>query len=120
MSTLFILLPTPYGWCVSSPINELVTTIQKAQTGLEATTGLICLNEGEGFTSRVLEEQVSNVDYIFFNCKAMAFVCWGEQVSVATSEISALVDARFRAKITCTHVGYHTENFGCEITIIDD
>jgi|GEM_PF-6662345 len=116
------LVPYHHGiQCVSAPINEIVTTIQKAQGGMVSTTYMaICLNKGEGFTSRVLEERVSSVDSVTFNCDSRASVCWGSgaQVSVATSEITALVDARFRARITCTQADYPTGNSDCEIEII--
>jgi hypothetical protein len=95
--------------CVSSPINEMVTTIQDAQTGLRATTQDICLASGEGFDAEDIASQLSSVGPgdITFSCKAGHAVCEGDgaPLELSGNSVDAAADATFKATVDCTSTG---------------
>jgi len=103
--------------CVSSPINELVTKIQKAQAGITTATDAICMNAGEQFRSTALTEKVTNVASIEFTCSGAAVCKSGGPVQVNGDTISASSSVKFKGLITCTKASGSTGDYTCKIEI---
>ncbi len=102
--------------CVSSPINEMVTKIQKAQAGITTATGAICMNAGEMFTSAALTSKVTNLDKVSFTCQGAAVCKNGDPIFVSPDSIEAKKDAKFKGLITCTPSGAQGD-YDCTIVI---
>lgn len=105
--------------CVSSPVNEIMTTIQKAQTGQIARTQDICLGAGEGLTAENIKNKLSNVASIRFECSQSAAVCSGDSAPLDASDETKLIsrrDATFKALVDCTE---STEGYKCTVSIIN-
>jgi hypothetical protein len=106
--------------CVSSPINELVTTIKEAQSGMRATTEDICLSAGAGLSSTNIAKQIANVgpSDITISCKGDAAVCATDgPLDLNSDSIDAIRDATFKAIIDCEETS--TGNYLCDIEIIN-
>lgn len=101
--------------CVSNPINEMTTKIQRAQAEIITATGTICVKSGEGFKDTALTNKVTNVNSLEFVCEGDA-VCKDENsaVDVTSSAILARRDAKFRGLIDCQKSG---QNYDCTIIV---
>lgn len=102
--------------CVSSPIDEMVTKIQKAEAGIQTATGVMCMYNGERFGQDALINKISNLKNVEFDCIGAA-VCTPPSGPIDVSDhtnIVAKADAKFKALIGCDSEpdGYH-----CKITI---
>ncbi len=107
--------PSSYPTCVSNPINELVTAIQKAESGITTSTDAICMNNGYGLSDTALTNKVTNVESITFKCSGAA-VCKNNNpldVSDGTT-IKAIGNLKFKGLVTCTKSG---DKYDCEIEI---
>ena len=103
--------------CVSSPINELVTKIQKAQAGITTSTDAICMNAGEQFSSTALTEKVTNVGQITFKCSGAAVCKNNNPVDVSGGNtIKSMGSVKFKGLITCTKSGT-AGDYNCDIEI---
>ncbi len=92
--------------CVSSPINELVTKIQKAQAGITTSTDAICMNAGEQFSYTALTEKVTNVGDVTFTCSGAAVCKNNNPVDVSDSHVIKTSNSvKFKGLITCTKSG---------------
>ncbi len=104
--------------CVSSPINELMTTLQDAQSGMRATTQDICLDEGAGVGAAAIANTMSNIgtDDITFKCDSAAVCEEGGPLAISLDgkEIDAEGDATFKAVVECIETG---GNYKCTISI---
>ena len=104
--------------CVSSPLNELMTTLSRAQGGIVATSQTICLLSGEAFTSEALQKKVSGVRTITFSCFTGASVCTGTgaPISVTDARIESNgAKTEFRAQISCTRTA--SDDFDCTLQV---
>lgn len=102
--------------CVSSPINEMVTKIQKSQAGITTSTGAICMNAGEMFTSTALTSKVTNLNAVTFECQGAAVCKNNDPIAVSGSSIKAKNSAKFKGLITCTSGGGQGD-YDCNIVI---
>jgi hypothetical protein len=104
--------------CVSSPINEMVTKIQKAQAGIVTSTDAICMNAGERFMDTALTGKVTNLASVTFACEDAA-VCNKDTspISATNNMIEAKSNAKFKALIGCTKQSGASGNYDCTITI---
>ena len=107
--------------CVSSPINELTTKIQEAQSGIVTVTEAICLKNGQEFKADSIAGRLGSVDTITFECKDAAVCASGDppQVDVDPSLISANADTSIKARIKCTAQSGYAGNFDCNIEVIN-
>jgi len=102
--------------CVSNPIDEMVTKIKKAQSGITTSTGIICMYSGESYTTAALENKVTNLvpDGTTFKCDGAA-VCKNDRpITVTDKMLEATADAQFKAIISCTQ---SSGDYTCAITI---
>jgi len=103
--------------CVSNPINEMMTKMQKSQAGITTSTDAICMNAGEAFSAKALTDKVTNVMGVTFSCKDNVAVCkTGGAILVTDDMISASASAKFKALITCDRDP--GPDFDCEISVI--
>ena len=107
--------------CVSDPLNELTTTLSRAQGGLTATSQNICLKPGESFTSEALRRRVSGVSSITFECLSGASICTGSgaPISVDPSTIrnsGSTKTEQFSAQIECQATG-GSGDYTCKLGI---
>jgi hypothetical protein len=92
-----------HRYCVSSPLNELATTLSYAQGGLAVASKNICLKPREGFTSDALRLKVNNVRTLTFECDNT--IC-GDLITISdwnstTSLLTSNSDTEFIAAMTC-------------------
>jgi len=100
--------------CVSSPIDEFVTKIQKSQTGIETSTDSICMKAGEGFTTATLIDKMANLNSLSFTCEGAAVCRNDNPISVSADSIRAVGEARFKGIITCIK---SSGDYDCSIII---
>jgi hypothetical protein len=103
--------------CVGNPITEMTTTVSQAQSGIERSTGTICLQPGESFTADSLEKKMSGVSPITFSCYQGSAICEGENapLEVDSSTITASQRAQFSGLVECTEKS--NGDHECEIKI---
>jgi len=103
--------------CAGSPINELATTIQKAQNGIITSTMDLCMSEREGLSSSSLTDIIANVDSLTFSCDSE--VCRGTNppLSVSPNSITAHSAVKFRGLVSCDPSAGN--EYDCTIKIID-
>lgn len=105
--------------CVSSPINELVTKIQSAQSGIDTPTGAICMDAGAALKPEALRNKVNNLGSVTFQCLDSAAVCSGTNPPLTfptTDTIAASSSVKFKAVISCTLTGA-SGNYDCTISV---
>ncbi len=107
--------------CVSSPIDEMITKIQKAQAGMDTSTGAMCMYAGETFKDTALINKMNNLASVSFNCNMDSAVCKpGGPIDVSGgTTIKANSDTKFKALISCTKASGASGNYACEITVIN-
>lgn len=103
--------------CVSSPINEMVTKIQKAQAGIVTSTDAICMNAGEQFMDTALTSKVTNLASVTFTCQDAAVCKTGTPIEASGNSVVAKASAKFKALIACTKQAGASGNYDCTITI---
>ena len=103
--------------CVSSPINELVTKIQKAQAGITTSTGAICLNAGEMFGADALKSKVTNLAELRFECQGAAVCKNNDPIEVSEQSLDAKAEAKFKGLITCSSSSDGQGDYDCTIVI---
>ncbi len=88
--------------CVSSPINELVTKIQRSQAGIVTKTDAICMSAGETFTDESLMDKVTNVKAITFQCDGAAVCENDDPIDVSGgNSVTAIGGVKFKGLIDC-------------------
>lgn len=101
--------------CVSNPIDEMVTKIKKAQSGITTSTGIICMYTDESYTATALTNKVTNLNSIEFKCDGAAVCKNNKPIDVSASNmIEAKADAQFKGIISCTE---SSGDYDCTITI---
>lgn len=105
--------------CISSPINELATTTQKARAGVISTTYYICQYANERFTAENLEEKFNNIVRITFECGDEHF-CGSASPLVDLSDgksVTTNAAVQYKARVECSPVS--AGNTDCVITLIE-
>jgi hypothetical protein len=92
--------------CVGSPISEVTTTVQKATTGLTATSAKLCLKEKEGFSAQAIIDRLSGVE-VKFDCETGAVVCKDQataklELDKDTGRLEARRQVEFKVIAECT------------------
>ena len=108
--------------CVeANPIEELTTTISRAQSGLDASTGIICIKEGESFSADAVTAKVTAIPEgaLTFSCLGDSAVCTGtsSMINVESDRVTARSDTEFQALIKCNARGDGTGNYDCTAEI---
>ena len=87
----------------------MVSTIARAQTGIEASTGTICMSDGEAFTADAVAKRVDNLPMgtLTFYCLGDSAVCAGTNpdLTIDSDSITANTDTQFQATIKCSMRG---------------
>jgi hypothetical protein len=109
--------PHPRG--SPAPVNEMLTRITQAKTGLETTTSTLSLKASEGFSTHTLKGRDSELSSVTFECIPGSPVCEGNSkqlvISGDGSKLEALESARFSALIKCTKAS--SGDYDCTIGI---
>ncbi|MBN2517778.1 MAG: hypothetical protein JXB14_02955 [Candidatus Altiarchaeota archaeon] len=100
--------------CVPSPVNEIVSGMNTAMSGIDFVTTKICLKRGNEISFDMIENRLSNVD-VSFKCDAE--ICADKKLVIMEDRLSAKIDVEFKAKITCDVAS--DEGHTCDITILD-
>lgn len=100
--------------CVSSPIDEMVTKIKKAESGIITSTGIICMYTGERYTTTSLLNKVTNLNSLEFKCDGAAVCKNGNRLIVTSDKIDASADLNFKGLIACVET---SGDYDCTITI---
>jgi hypothetical protein len=103
--------------CVSNPINDMATTISKSKSGLEASTGKICMQEGESFTATALKNRVDGLQSVTFSCYQNSPMCDGSDtapIDYSADRVTANRRTSFSALIDCPKSG---DSYACTIQI---
>ncbi len=100
--------------CVSNPISEVVTTIKKAQGGMSASSGDICMNAGDAFGEQALLDKVNNLIEVNFKCEGAAVCKNDKPIKVETKTLTAIDSVKFTGLVTCTQT---SGNYVCNIVI---
>jgi len=88
--------------CVSSPINELVTKIQRAQSGIDTPTDAICMDGGARILPNALKNKVTNLGSVTFDCYQDAAVCTsGGPITTSGDTLEASQNVKFKGIIHC-------------------
>jgi hypothetical protein len=95
--------------CVSNPITELVETINKAKTGVDYTTGTLCMSTRESFSTLTLQNRLDSSLELGFLCTLDT--CDG-YMAVTTERIEAQSRLEFSINVRCN-------NKVCDLDIID-
>lgn len=84
------------------PTSELVTTISQAQSGIQRSTGTICLQSGESFDASNLEDKLDDVR-ITFSCYGESAICSGNNapVAVTSTTVAAMERVQFSGLVDC-------------------
>jgi hypothetical protein len=118
-SILGLINPGAIG-CVTNPLDDIASNIKKAQSGLTASTGTICLKSGEGFTDVSLKTRVSGLRTAEFECMSGASICTppGNPLSIQNNGIQALsTDVQFVTIISCTKTSDNTGDYDCTLSV---
>jgi len=98
--------------CISSPINELVVSIQKAMSGINTMSDKICIYSGENLPSSTFTEKVANLNSVAFTCKSGDAVC--NKLEATTERIVAISDVKFKCLVSCAKAG---DAYDCTIEL---
>jgi|GEM_PF-7046673 len=110
-------LSPPYNPCVSNPINELVTKIQAAETGIITATDTICMQNGEKFNTEALTSKIPNLDSISLHCTDAAVCKNSAPLKVTLDSIEAVSEVRFKGLVECQKQPRTLGNYTCTIVI---
>jgi hypothetical protein len=104
--------------CADNVVNELVTKLQKAQSGLATATNAICMKAGEQLDASALTKKVTNVASVTFKCEGAAVCKNNDPIDVSSGDlISAKHDAKFTGLIDCEESPSGPGDYTCTITI---
>lgn len=103
--------------CVGNPITDLTTTISQAQSGIQRSTGTICLQAGESFDAGNLEAKMSGVAPITFSCYENSAICSGDNAPVlwTTTTVAATERVQFSGLVDCDKQA--NGDYSCDIAI---
>ncbi len=118
----FYFMPNLFGscWggihsdCVSNPLGQLSSAIERAQVGLNASSEDICMNHGETVDAQALLNRVSSLNSITFICKGAAVCKKGDILKVETNRLDAVRSVKFTGLVSCAQTD---GNYDCIITI---
>jgi hypothetical protein len=118
-SILGLIKPGQMG-CVTNPLDDISSTIKNAQGGLAASTNMLCLKSGEGFSDASLVNRVAGLKSLTFQCYNDASICSGAgtpPLKVDTTNVQANSDVQFKALISCTAGSGGTGDFDCKLQV---
>jgi hypothetical protein len=106
--------------CVTNPLDDVSSSIKNAQGGLDASTSMLCLKSGEGFSGTLLRNRVAGLKSLTFQCYNDASICSGTgtpPLKVDTTGVHANRDVQFKALIFCTPGSGSTGDFDCKLAV---
>lgn len=108
-------------WCVSQPIDEIVTTIQQASSGITKVTSMLCLKKDESFDIAAIDRKLSELEVTSIKCSDNEnenHVCreWSSQkLDVTDDRVTAIGGAQFKIRVNCDSPSYNV----CHLTVIN-
>ena len=109
--------PPPFNWdCVANPINDISRTITQAKSGIDRSTGKICVEESEAFSTDAIMGRVDELSSLSFECYPNSPMCNGSDapIELKYNKLIGNTKTSFRAIISCNK---QDKGYDCTISI---